>query len=118
MDSSVQSIGDLSLNSAIYSAHTGGMRFNQNASMASIEASAKDFEAMFMSQMLQPMWEGVEVNSMFGGGHGEEVMREILIQEYGKSMANVGGFGLSDAIKNEMIKIQQMSNGSVGGTNG
>jgi Rod binding domain-containing protein len=73
---------------------------------AQATAAAKDFEAMFMAQMLQPMFEGVEVNEMFGGGHGEEMMRGILIQEYGKAMAAGGGFGLADSVKAEMIRMQ------------
>lgn len=107
IDSAVQSMGDMAVQSAMLSAKYEGVRANKNASESAIDKSAKDFEAMFISQMLQPMWEGVEVNSMFGGGHGEEVMRGILVQEYGKSVVNTGGFGLSDAIKSEMIKIQQ-----------
>jgi len=68
--------------------------------------AAKDFEAMFMSQMLQPMFEGLEVDGSFGGGHGEETMRGFLVQEYGKAMATGTDFGLSDAVKSEMIRLQ------------
>lgn len=74
--------------------------------MASVEAAAKDFESMFMAQMLQPVWEGVEVDGVFGGGHGEEIMRIFLIQELGKSIAQGMNTGISDAIKAEMIRIQ------------
>jgi len=57
--------------------------------------------------MLQPMFEGLQVDETFGGGHGEEVMRSFMVQEYGKIMAKRGGLGIGDAVKQELIKIQQ-----------
>lgn len=95
MDSSVQ---------AISSAMTAKVRTVR--SDAEMTQAAKDFESMFFAQMLQPMFESVEVNDTFGGGHGEQVMRSLIVQEYGKSMALNDTSGLSDAIKNEMIRLQ------------
>jgi flagellar protein FlgJ len=70
------------------------------------EASA-DFEAMFITQMLKPLFETLEVNPMFGGGKGEEVFQGFLIEEYGKSLSKAGGLGIADHVKQEMIKIQE-----------
>ncbi|NTU76871.1 MAG: rod-binding protein [Alphaproteobacteria bacterium] len=81
-------------------------RLASTSSASGIDAAAKDFESMFMAQMLQPMWEGLEVDGMFGGGHGEEAMRGLLVQEYGKAVALGGHLGLSDSIKAEMIRMQ------------
>lgn len=75
--------------------------------MQRMEAAAKDFEAVFMAQMLKPMWEGVETDPMFGGGHGEDVMRDMLVQEYGKAMAQADDFGLAKSVLDVMIKIQE-----------
>lgn len=80
-----------------------------SASRAHIAAAAKDFEAVFMSQMLKPMWAGVETDPVFGGGAGEDVMRDMLIQEYGKSMAEADHYGLADAVMKEMISLQEKS---------
>ncbi len=79
-----------------------------------LEEAAKEFEAVFMAQMLKPMFESVETDPLFGGGHGEEVMRDLLVQEYGKSLASSDNFGLSKAVMDVMIKIQERTNG-VGG---
>lgn len=79
---------------------------------AQMEAAAKDFESVFMAQMLKPMWAGVETDSEFGGGPGEDVMRDLLIQEYGKSMARADNYGLSNSIVNAMIQMQQTSSGA------
>lgn len=76
--------------------------------LAKIDKAAGDFEGMFMAQMLQPMFEGLGVNSTFGGGHGEEIMRGLLIQEYGKMAAKTNKLGIADAVKREMIKAQSL----------
>lgn len=78
---------------------------------AAYEKTARDFEAVFMAQMLQPMFEGLDVDDMFGGGHGEEMMRGLLTQEYGKAMAAQDQSGLSDAIKEQMIQLQAEASG-------
>jgi Rod binding domain-containing protein len=61
---------------------------------------------MFMAQMLQPMFETVKVDPLFGGGHGEEVMRSFMVQEYGKVLAKSGGFGVAAYIKSAMVQAQ------------
>lgn len=72
-----------------------------------IEEAAKDFEAMFLSEMLKPMFEGLEPDPVFGGGKGEEVFQGLMVQEYGKTMVEAGGIGLADHIKAEMIRMQE-----------
>lgn len=77
------------------------------AEKAAIDQQAQDFEAMFMSQMLQFMWTDIETNSDFGGGHGEEMWRGMMIEEYGKVSAKAGNLGIADAVKSEMIRAQE-----------
>ncbi|MES2729285.1 MAG: rod-binding protein [Pseudomonadota bacterium] len=74
--------------------------------MAEIERTAKDFEAVFLAEMLKPMVEGVEVSEDFGGGRGEEVFRGMMVDEYGKIMSNKGGIGLADHVKAQMIRLE------------
>ncbi len=75
--------------------------------LADIDAAAKDFESMFISQMMSTMFETVPVDSEFGGGQAEETWRGLMVDEYAKNIVKAGGFGLSDAIKSEMIAMQQ-----------
>ena len=77
------------------------------ASNAAIDKTSQDFEAMFATQMLQPMFEGIPVNPTFGGGHGEEVMRSFMLQEYGKMLAKGGRLGIAAQVKSEMIRAQE-----------
>lgn len=76
-------------------------------STASVDKSAQDFEAMFATQLLQPMFDTVHVNETFGGGHGEEVMRSFLLQEYGKMIAKTGKLGIASHVKTEMLRAQE-----------
>ena len=72
-----------------------------------IEQVAEDFEALFISEMMKPMFEGVKPDPLFGGGKGEEVFQGLLQQEYGKLMAQTGQLGIADVIKQELIRIQE-----------
>lgn len=86
----------------------------QGASLEQIEESAQEFEAMFLSEMLKPMFEGVmEPDSVFGGGKGEEVFSGMMLQEYGKLIAQRGGVGLADQVKAEMIRLQEQAGQTV-----
>lgn len=89
---------------------TGAVQVAKNATAAKkdaqLEAAAKDFEAMFMTEMLKPMFEAMKPDPRFGGGKGEEVFRGFMLQEYGKLMADRGGIGIADAVKQELIRLQ------------
>lgn len=68
--------------------------------------TAREFEAMFMSEMLKPMFEGLETNEMFGGGKGEEIFSGMLLQEYGKEIAKTDVTGIQTQLKNKLIEMQ------------
>lgn len=68
--------------------------------------AAEDFESVFIAQMLQPMFEGLKTDGMFGGGSGEGVFRSLMIQEVGKQVAHAGGIGISDAVYGQMLRMQ------------
>ena len=69
--------------------------------------AAEDFEAVYIAEMLKPMFETVEVDDMFGGGKGEEIFRGILVQEMGKSIARQGGIGLADHVRAQLLQNQE-----------
>jgi len=74
--------------------------------------SAKEFEAMFLSEMLNHMFSGLEVDPMFGGGHGEEMFRSMMVQEYGRIMAGGrNGIGIADEVQKMMLQMQQDTTG-------
>ncbi len=69
---------------------------------------AQDFEAVFLSQMLQPMFANIEAEEPFGGGAGEEVWRSMMVDEIGKQMAKAGGIGIASSIKQEILRLQEV----------
>ena len=72
-----------------------------------IDAKARDFEAVFLAEMMKPMFESVDVDPLFGGGQTEEIFRGMQVQEYGKQIAEKKGIGLADFVKRELIRVQQ-----------
>lgn len=74
---------------------------------AKIEKSAQEFEAMFMGEMTNIMFEGVGDDPMFGGGNGEKMFRSLLTQEYGKALAAGTGTGIATEMKKMMLQIQE-----------
>ncbi len=77
-----------------------------------VEQAAKDFEALFVTEMMKPMFEGIKTDGAFGGGKTEEVFRGLMLQEYGKMVAETGQLGIAQAVKTEMIKMQEAVNGT------
>ncbi len=73
-----------------------------------IREKAKEFEAVFISQMLSPMFEGIEVDDNFGGGHAEKMFRGMQVTEMAKAISEGGGIGIADAIVKEMLKMQEV----------
>jgi Rod binding domain-containing protein len=72
-----------------------------------IEQAAQEFEAVFLSEMLKPMFEQIKTDPMFGGGQGEDVFSGMLVQEYANIMSQAGGIGLAEHVKDELIRIQE-----------
>lgn len=78
---------------------------------AKLRRSADEFESVFLSQMLSPMFESVEVDETFGGGHGEEMFRSFLVNEYAKKIGSSGNLGLSDQVYRELLRAQEATHG-------
>jgi Rod binding domain-containing protein len=72
-----------------------------------IDAAARDFEAVFIAQMFEQMFEGVKTDGPMGGGSGERIFRSLMIQEIGRQIAGQGGIGLADNVKRELLALQE-----------
>ncbi len=77
------------------------------ADAAKAEAAAKDYESIFISQFLGSMFSGIPTDGVTGGGQGEEMFRSLMINEYGKSIEQQGGFGLATHMKAELLRHQE-----------
>lgn len=81
-----------------------------SANVARAKAVGKQFEAMFMSQMLNHMFTGLDQEKgLFGGGHAESMFRPMLVDEYAKMISNRGnGIGLADQVTRAMLAHQEV----------
>lgn len=76
---------------------------------AAAAKSARQFEAMFVSQMFQHMMAGIKTDGIFGGGKGEEMFRSMMVDEYGKMVANRGnGIGVAAAVQRALLSHQEV----------
>jgi Rod binding domain-containing protein len=74
---------------------------------AAADKAGHDFEGWMIGQMLQPMFKSVKTDKMFGGGYGEDSFKELLIDEYGKKVAQSGGLGIAAMVRSEILKTQE-----------
>jgi peptidoglycan hydrolase FlgJ len=87
-------------------AQTGNVA--QAANDAKLEKSAQDFTAMALGEMLAPMFDTLDqTGGTFGGGGGEAAFRPMLVQEFAKTIARQGGFGLTEQVAKAMLALQE-----------
>ncbi len=67
----------------------------------------KEFEALFLSQMIEHMWAGIETDGLLGGGNAERIFRSFAIEEYSKSFSERGGIGIADAVQRSLLQMQE-----------
>jgi hypothetical protein len=72
---------------------------------------AEQFEAFFISSIMEALFSGVPSGGLFGGGQGEGVYRSMLLQEYGKVAARGGGIGIGASLQREMLRMQEAARG-------
>jgi len=75
--------------------------------LKSAKRAAQEFEALFISEMLAPVFESMDTEGLFGGGQGEKIYRSLMVQEYGKAVAQAGGVGIADTVYREILKMQE-----------
>ena len=74
---------------------------------ASARQAAEEFEAVFLTSMLESMFEGVKTDPPFGGGSSEKTYRSLLVNEYAKEISRNGGLGIADQITRDLIALQE-----------
>jgi peptidoglycan hydrolase FlgJ len=81
-------------------------RREDDPALAEARRAAEEFEAVFLAQMLAPMFEGLETDGLGGGGMGEEIFRPMLVERYAAALSQSGGVGLADSIVRELMRLQ------------
>ena len=69
--------------------------------------AAEEFESVFLSEMLGPMFEGIDTEGLGGGGMGEQIFRPMLIERYAEAIGRAGGVGIADSVVREFMRMQE-----------
>ncbi len=71
----------------------------------------RQFEQMFLSQMLAPMFAGIASTGPLGGGKGEEMFRSFQVDAYAQAVSRRGGIGIAQQVAREILRLQEKPNG-------
>jgi flagellar protein FlgJ len=69
------------------------------------DEAAIDFEAVFISQMLQGMTKGLGPDSLFG----REPFGSMLLDQCARLVARGGGIGLAGPVRAELLRLQEIN---------
>lgn len=69
--------------------------------------AAKSFEAVFLTQIVDAMFTGVDTDGYFGGGSAEKIWRGFLVEHIADAFAERGGVGIADAVMAQIIQLSE-----------
>lgn len=70
--------------------------------------SAQQFEGVFLTNMFEEMFAGVEEpDGPQSAGPGQKTWRSMLTEEYANTIAKSGGVGIADHVQRELIALQE-----------
>jgi Rod binding domain-containing protein len=70
--------------------------------------SAREFESVFLSQVLNTMTSGLGQQTGFDGGHAESQWRTLMNEHLAKRITEKGGLGIADSVAQELLRAQEM----------
>ncbi len=91
----------------------GDATSTQAAAALKVKGKAKEasqnFEAMFLGNMFQEMFTGIDGDGPFGGSGALKVWRSFLTDQYAKTFTKAGGVGIAAHVYDELLKQQGAS---------
>ena len=106
----IAGFGAATINSAVAQAQAKpAANLKPTFNPAAADKAAHDFEGWMIGQMLQPMFKSVKTDGLFGGGYAESTFRDLLVDEYGKKVAESGGLGIASMVRREILKTQEVA---------
>lgn len=88
-------------------ASANATRADSAADHKALYRKAVEFESIYLSEMLKPMFDDLKAAAPFDGGFGEDVWRSMQVQEFGHAIAKSGGVGLADAVYSDLLAAQE-----------
>lgn len=99
-------------------AKMGAMGAAKNMTPERAQAVSKDFEELFIAQMLEPMFGDSVGAEAFGTEDTDEIYKSLMVKEYGKLIGQSGGIGIASNIYNSIYKGLMGENKLSSGVNG
>src|ERR1700744_4175578 len=94
-------------------ASIGDSQSLQAQSALKVKAKAKEasqqFEAVFLNNMFQQMFTGIDGDGPFGGSGSLNIRGALRQDQYAKSFAKAGGIGIAPHIYQELLKHQGLT---------
>jgi peptidoglycan hydrolase FlgJ len=76
-----------------------------------IAKTAKDFESMFLENMMQQVFpQEVGEGPAGENGTGGQIYRGMMVNEMAKQVAKSGGVGIAESVYRQMLQMQERSN--------
>ena len=105
-----ESVADKARSIQRASSNSGGAGLTDKQRQQAKKVS-QDFEALFVGMMMESMRATVAKDTLTGGGHGDEVYRSMLDQEYANaSVKRGGGLGIAKIIEKDIIRQESKKN--------
>lgn len=74
---------------------------------AKLKKACKDFDALFMAQMLKSMRQTIPQTGFLGKGPGNDVYQGLMDQELSRKLSQSKGLGLGKVIYRQMLKREE-----------
>lgn len=103
-----QSATDLLKSQATVAKAKSTYGFTPEQMKARAKKSSEDFEAVFLNNMFQQMFTGIDGEGPFGGSGASGVWRSFLTDEYAKNFAKSGGIGIADQVYSTLLAQQEI----------
>ncbi len=71
-------------------------------------AAARDFEKMFVAEMLRLTELSGAIGGSFSGGFGEEAFRSFMIDAYSEKIVETGQFGISETVFQALAQREEL----------
>lgn len=73
-----------------------------------IHKAAMEFEAVFLNEMLKPMFEGTSSeDTAFGGSREETIFQSMMVDKISSGLSQSGGIGIAKHIEKELLRLQE-----------
>lgn len=80
----------------------------KGATADNVEATAQDFESMFVSQMMEQMFGDSVGDEAFGDSESSQIYKGLMMDAYGRIIADSGGIGIAAYVKRELLALQEV----------